>query len=56
MTLFQLAFAFLVLMLLGTVALALDWSGVLVAADAAAVETARFFLPFWGPVEKAFRL
>ena len=56
MTLLQLAFASLALMLLGTLALALDWSAVLLAADSAAVATARFFLPLWEPLEKAFRL
>jgi hypothetical protein len=55
MTLLQLALASLALMLLGTLALALDSSAVLLVADSAAVATARFFLPLWEPLEQAFR-
>jgi hypothetical protein len=53
MTLAQLAACCLALLVLGTLALALDWSAIHAAADGAAVEIARFFLPVWGPIERA---
>ena len=52
MTLSQLAFAFVACMLLGSVAVTLDWPALLVAADSAAIEAARFFMPVWEPLER----
>ena len=52
MTLSQLAIAFLVVLILGSLATALDWASLLVAAESAAVEVARFLLPVWDPVER----
>jgi hypothetical protein len=52
-TLSQLAFVFFVCLLLGSVAITLDWSSTLVAADSAAVEAARVFMPPWEPLERA---
>ena len=54
MTLAQLAFAFLVVLILGSFAIALDWAAFLVAADSAAVDIARFFLPVWEYLERGF--
>ena len=52
MTLSQLASAFLVVLILGSLATALDWPALLVAAESAAVEIARFLLPVWEPLER----
>lgn len=54
MTLAQLAFAFLAVLVLGSFALAFDWPALLVAADSAAVDIARFFLPVWEYLERGF--
>ena len=54
MTLLQIAAAFLIVSFLGTLALALDWSSAFAAMDSAAIETARFFLPLWEPIERVF--
>ena len=52
MTLAQLAFALVACLLLGSVAVTLDWSLFLGAADSAAMEAARFFIPIWEPLER----
>ncbi|MCC6649442.1 MAG: hypothetical protein IT374_28215 [Polyangiaceae bacterium] len=52
MTLSQLALALLACPVLGSVAVSLDWSAFLMAADAAAIEVARFFMPVWDVLER----
>ena len=52
MTLSQLAFTFLTVLILGSLATVLDWPALLVAVDSAAVGIARFLLPVWQPLER----